>query len=63
MEIRIIIKEEIAKDFKNDAFNDFFSRVITDMVGFNGLCGRYELEIAQELQRAFIIAKPESESE
>lgn len=57
MKLTIEINDAIAKDFKTDKFDDFFSRVIYSMQDENGhynrLCGLYEKEIAEELQRAF----------
>lgn len=46
----IEIPKEFEVDFKNDKFNDFFSRAITDM---NCLCGNYERETAEMFIKAF----------
>lgn len=64
MKITIEISDNL---FKNDAstkFQDFFERVIADMADSLNtdspkLCGRYELETATLLQRAFCTAKYE----
>lgn len=56
MRLAIDIPSEIAVDFKNDRFDDFFARVLADMDD-GLLCGRYEQEIAESLRAAFGEAK------
>lgn len=38
--------KDFARDYSADKFKDFFSRVIAD-IDCNGMCGRYEAEIAE----------------
>lgn len=56
MRLAITIPEEIATDFISDNFADFFGRVRVDTE--NGiLCGNYEIEILDALEKAFASAK------
>lgn len=50
MKVTIEISKAIECDFEQDRFKDFFERAIRDM---NLLCGNYEREIAEELEKAF----------
>lgn len=52
LKITIDIPKEYENDFIGDKFNDFFSRVITD-INCDGMCGLYEKEIAEMLLDAF----------
>lgn len=52
MRVVIDIPEDFARDYCADKFKDFFSRVIAD-IDCNGMCGRYEEEIAEMLLKAF----------
>lgn len=52
MEIKINIPKDFTRDYIADKFKDFFSRVIAD-IDNNGLCGRYEKEIAEMFLKAF----------
>lgn len=56
MRLAIDIPPEIAVDFKNDRFDDFFARVLLD-IDDGLLCGKYEQEIAESLRAAFGEAK------
>lgn len=55
MRITIEIPPEFLSDYTQDKFQDFFSRVTTDIVNSNydGMCGNYEVETAQMLEKAF----------
>ncbi len=52
MRVVIDIPKDFARDYCADKFKDFFSRVIAD-IDCNGMCGRYEEEIAEMFLRAF----------
>lgn len=52
MKIVIDIPKDFAGDYTADKFKDFFSRVIAD-IDCNGMCGRYEKEIAEMFLKAF----------
>lgn len=52
MEIKINIPKDFTGDYIADKFKDFFSRVIAD-IDCNGMCGRYEEEIAEMFLKAF----------
>lgn len=52
MEIKINIPNNFTDDYIGDKFKDFFSRVIAD-IDCNGMCGRYEEEIAEMFLKAF----------
>jgi len=57
MRIEIEIPKEFEGDYNAGKFKDFFGRVIADATYNDGLCGLYELETAQILQRAFAESK------
>lgn len=52
MKVVIDIPKDFTGDYTADKFKDFFSRVIAD-IDFNGMCGRYEKEIAEMFLKAF----------
>ena len=52
MKVVIDIPEDFTGDYIADKFKDFFSRVIVD-IDCNGMCGRYEKEIAEMFLKAF----------
>lgn len=52
MKVVIDIPKDFAGDYIADKFKDFFSRVISD-IDCNGMCGRYEKEIAEMFLKAF----------
>lgn len=52
MRVVIDIPKEFVRDYSADKFKDFFSRVAAD-IDCNGICGRYELEIAEMFLKAF----------
>lgn len=52
MKVVIDIPNDFARDYSADKFKDFFSRVIAD-IDCNGMCGRYEEEIARMFLKAF----------
>lgn len=52
MKIVLDIPDDYSRDYIADKFNDFFSRVYTD-IDYKGMCGRYEKEIADMLFMAF----------
>lgn len=52
MKLTIDIPIDFERDFINDKFKDFFSRVIAD-IDCSSLCGNYEKEIAEMLLKAF----------
>lgn len=52
MKLTIDIPREYERDFIDDKFKDFFSRVIAD-IDCSGLCGNYEKEIAEMFIKAF----------
>ena len=45
MKVVIDIPKDFTGDYIADKFKDFFSMVISD-INCNGMCGRYEKEIA-----------------
>lgn len=51
MKLTIDIPREYERDFIADKFEDFFSRVITD-INYDGMCGNYEM-IAEMFLEAF----------
>ena len=52
MKLVIDIPKDFTGDYIADKFKDFFSRVIAD-IDCNGMCGRYEKEIAEMFLKAF----------
>ena len=52
MKVVIDIPKDFTGDYIADKFKDFFSRVISD-IDCNGMCGRYEKEIAEMFLKAF----------
>lgn len=52
MKVVIDIPKDFTGDYTADKFKDFFSRVIAD-IDCNGMCGRYEKEIAEMFLKAF----------
>lgn len=52
MKVVIDIPNNFTGDYIADKFKDFFSRVIAD-IDCNGMCGRYEKEIAEMFLKAF----------
>lgn len=52
VKLTIDIPREYERDFIDDKFKDFFSRVIVD-IDCSGLCGNYEKEIAEMFLEAF----------
>ena len=52
MKITIDIPREYERDFSDDKFKDFFSRVIAD-INCDGMCGFYEKEVAEMFLEAF----------
>lgn len=52
MKVVIYIPKDFTGDYIADKFKDFFSRVIAD-IDCNGMCGRYEKEIAEMFLKAF----------
>ena len=55
MKIEIEIPKEYERDYDNDKFEDFFSRLLVDIEGV--LCGNYEKEIILMLRTAFGISR------
>lgn len=58
MKVVIDIPKDYTEDYIADKFKDFFSRVITDIDNYKGMCGRYECgkyekEIAEMFLKAF----------
>lgn len=53
MKLAITIPNEIARDFRFDNFADFFGRVRADTERNGILCGNYEIEILDALEKAF----------
>jgi hypothetical protein len=55
MKVVLNIDEEIFDNEVKNKFNDFWNRVIVDLVddNFENLCGQLELETASMLQIAF----------
>lgn len=56
MRIELIIPDRVQDDYGKDHLDEFFSRVIAD-IDYDGLCGQYEKEIAEDLKRAFSESK------
>lgn len=56
MRIEIEIPKEFDGDYNADKFNEFFCRVLSDIVD-GTTCGRYERETAEMLQKAFAESK------
>lgn len=52
IKVVIDIPNDFTGDYIVDKFKDFFSRVIAD-IDCNGMCGRYEKEIAEMFLKAF----------
>ena len=52
MKVTIDIPKEYENDFIGDKFKDFFSRVIAD-INCDGMCGKYEEEIAEMFLKTF----------
>lgn len=52
MRIEIEIPKEFECDYNKDKFDEFFSRVLSDIVD-GTTCGRYEREIAEMFMKAF----------
>lgn len=52
MKVVIDIPKDFEYDYITNKFKDFFSRVIAD-IDCNGMCGRYEREIAEMFLKAF----------
>lgn len=52
MWIEIEIPKEFEGDYSKDKFDEFFSRVLSDIVD-GTTCGKYERETAEMLQKAF----------
>jgi len=52
MRIEIEIPKEFECDYNEDKFDEFFGRVLSDIVD-GTTCGRYERETAEMLQKAF----------
>lgn len=52
MKVVIDIPKDYTGDYIADKFKDFFSKVIAD-IDCNGMCGRYEKEIAEMFLKAF----------
>lgn len=52
MKIVLDIPDDYSGDYIADKFNDFFSRVYTD-IDYKGICGRYEKETADMFFMAF----------
>ena len=52
MKVIIDIPKDFTGDYIADKFKDFFSRVIAD-IDYEGMCGRYEEEIAEMFLKAF----------
>lgn len=52
MKVAIDIPSDFEGDYIVDKFKDFFSRIIAD-IDCNGMCGRYEKEIAEMFLKAF----------
>lgn len=57
MRIEIEIPKEFEGDYDADRFADFFSRAMIDIETMQGMCGRYEIETAEMLQKAFAESK------
>ena len=56
MKVTIELPEALEEDFRNNQLSDFFGRVAADIkgnIGDGNLCGRYELETAEILSKAF----------
>ena len=52
MKVVIDVPKDFTGDYIADKFKDFFSRVIAD-IDCNGMCGRYEKEIAEMFLKVF----------
>ena len=52
MKVVIDIPKDFTGDYIADKFKDFFSMVIAD-IDCNGMCGRYEKEIAEMFLKAY----------
>ena len=57
MRIEIDIPKEFEGDYNADRFRDFFLRAMIDIETMQGMCGRYEIETAEMLQKAFAESK------
>lgn len=61
MKVVIDIPKDFTGDYYADKFKDFFSRVITDIDNYKGMCGRYECgRYEKEIAKMFIKAFEES---
>ena len=66
MKITITVSDKLFWEDIEDCFQDFFSRVITDIessldTGSIGFCGQYELETAKFLKDVFAKGQYETE--
>lgn len=57
MRIEIEIPKEFEGDYDADRFSDFFSRAMIDIETMQGMCGKYEIETAEMLRKAFAESK------
>jgi hypothetical protein len=57
MRIEIEIPKEFECDYNKDKFDEFFGRVLAEIIYSDGCCGNYEEETAKMLQRAFAESK------
>lgn len=63
MRIEIEIPKEFEYDYKSDKFKDFFSRVLCDIEEGKCLCGTYEIETIEMLEKAFDESKQAYDAE
>lgn len=56
MKIELVIPDRVKEDYEKDRLDEFFSRMIAD-IDYDGLCGLYEKEIAEDLKQAFSNSK------
>lgn len=63
MKIEIEIPKEFECDYKSDKFKDFFSRVLCDIEKGKCLCGTYEIETIEMLEKAFDESKQAYDAE
>lgn len=52
MKIIIDIPKEFERDYNEDRFEEFFSRLLCD-INYKGICGNYEKETVEMFIRAF----------
>ena len=57
MRIEIEIPKEFEGDYDSDRFGDFFSRAMIDIETMQGMSGRYEIETAEMIKKAFAESK------